>query len=91
MMESSHAPKATNGNMVMTILASSCQSIFLRCSTASRPHPKKPVVFKMETEFCSPSVYVPTGMQNMLPANPVMACTVYPNRNTTRKMPLSIL
>ncbi len=30
-------------------------------------------------------------MQNMLPANPVMACTVYPNRNTARKIALSIL
>ena len=73
---SSQAPSATNGSITPTIFPSSRQLMLRRFSTASSVHARKPVAFRMETELCRPSVYVPTGMQKMLPAKPVMACTV---------------
>ena len=74
--ESSQAPNTTNGSMTPTILPSSRQWMLRMFSAASTVQARKPVAFKMDTELCSSSVSVPTGMQKMLPAKPVMACTV---------------
>ena len=71
--ESSQAPSATNGSMTPTILPSSRQWMLRMFNTASTVQARKPVAFKMDTELCSPSASVPTGMQKMLPAKPVMA------------------
>lgn len=74
--ESSQAPSTTNGSMTPTILPSSRQWMLADVQRGQHRAGQKAVAFKMDTELCSPSVSVPTGMQKMLPAKPVMACTV---------------
>ena len=73
---SSQMPSARKGSMPQAILASSRQLMYLKLSTASMPHAKKPMAFRTATELESPITCVPTGIAKMFPANPVTACIV---------------
>ena len=56
-----------------------------------RPQAKKPIALRMATELESPNSCVPTGIAKTLPANPVIACTVYAKKNAAIKRAFSIV
>ena len=65
-----------NTAITESIFPSSRQFTLFRFVTASKPHAKTPIALSTATVDSNPRSVVPTGMAKMLPANPVMACTV---------------